>query len=102
MGKGCTTRPRVVNNCGRDLLGVCNFLRIILRSGSGLRHVIAGTRPSFVALVGNVHADPAEGPILPCVGRPIADLILRSKFVVNIEEAAMGKMLCRLFLLRAS
>src|SRR5215813_9505610 len=82
MGKGCITDARVVNYW----LGL--FLRGVLRSGSSLGHVITGTRSSLISLVGNVHADPPEGPILLCVGRSIADLILGSKFVVNVQEAA--------------
>src|SRR5215831_8747852 len=64
------------------------FLRIVLRSGSGLRHVVTGTRSSLITLVGNVDANPPEGAVLLCVGGSVADLVLRSKFVVNIEKAA--------------
>src|SRR5262245_4988697 len=64
------------------------FLRIILGSGSGLWHVVTGAISTLITLVGNVDANPAEGPVLLCVGGSVPDLVLRSKFVVNIEEAA--------------
>src|SRR5262245_23202328 len=89
MGNGCPSVLVLSTIARKSFTGFYGlFLRIVLRSGSSLWHVVTGTRSSPITFVGNIHADPAESPILLCVRGSVADLVLRSKFVMNIEEAA--------------
>src|SRR5215471_5929498 len=59
---------------------------LLLGGGCGFWHVVAGSGASLIAAIANVDFDLAERTIHPGVTRAIADLVLGSEFVMNIDE----------------
>src|SRR5262245_38374569 len=69
-------------------LRLCGECVLFLGRSRGLRHVVAGSRARFVATIGDVHFDPAESAIHLAVAGPIADLVLGSELVMDVNETA--------------